>query len=266
MSQNGVKMDIHIDKRKELAIEAAREAGRVLRENFGKVIRVKNKADGSVVTDIDLKAEERIVRLIKESYPEDNILSEETRYRKFVSDFRWIIDPLDGTHNYIRNIDVFGISIALEFRAEVIVGVIYMPRTEELYVGQKGKGAYCNGKKISVSKRSLKETTMAYDSNVRHNKEPMLSGLGRLVDKVFNVRMFGSTVRSLSYLAEGKVDLEVEYTDKVWDFAAGLLLVEEAGGKATDFQGKRWNTGTLGYVASNGIAHKEVLLELASNF
>jgi myo-inositol-1(or 4)-monophosphatase len=255
-------MNIHIDKRKELAIEAARAAGKILRENFGKVLKVKSKPDGSVVTDIDLKAEEKIVKLIKECYPEDNILSEETKYQTFGSDFRWVIDPLDGTHNFIRNIDIFGTSIALEFRREVVLGVIYMPITAELYVGQKGKGAHCNGNTISVSERSLKEATMVYDSIIRYNKKPMLGSLGNLVDKVFNVRMFGSTVRSLSYLAEGKVDLEIEYTDKAWDFAAGLLIVEEAGGKATDFQNRRWDTNTLGYVASNGMAHKEVLSEL----
>ena len=173
--------------------------------------------------------------------------------------YKWIIDPIDGTHNFIHNIEIFGTSIALEFRGMVILGVVYMPWTDEFYIAQKGKGAYCNGKRINVSKRILKDATMVYDSGIRRNKKQMLNGLNALVDKVFNVRMFGSTARSLTYLAEGKVDVEIEFNDKVWDFAAGLLLVEEAGGKATDFKGRPWNTETKGYIASNGIIHKSVL-------
>ena len=254
-----MKTHPHIDKRKELTVRAAKEAGKVLIDNFGRVIRTKAKSDRNLVTDIDLKAEERIIKLIKKDYPDDDILSEESRYRFSNSEFKWIIDPLDGTHNYIHNIEIFGVSIALEFEGEVVLGVIYMPLTRELYIGQKGEGAYLNGKRINVSKRPLPQATMVYDSSIRYNKKAMLTGLGELVDKVFNVRMFGSTCRSLSYLASGKVDLEIEYNDKIWDFAAGLLLVEEAGGKATDFQGKRWNTGTRRFVASNGVVHREIL-------
>lgn len=252
-------MDTEITGRKETAVKAAKKAGEILAKNFKKSVKVKSKGDRQLVTDVDLKAENAIVELIKEKYPVDNILSEESRHPKSNTSFRWIIDPLDGTHNYIHGIDVFGTSIALEWKKEVVAGVIYMPLTDELYVAQKQKGTYCNGKKINVSKRKLKESTLIYDSSIRYDKEPMLEGLGKLVDDVFNIRMFGSTARHLSYIAEGKAEIDVEFNDKVWDFAAGLLLVEEAGGVATDFHGKRWNTRTKGYIASNKIIHKDIL-------
>ena len=266
-----------IEGRKRIAIKACKGISGILMDNFGKAIRIRNKGDRDLVTDIDKKAEKKIIELINKNFPEDNILAEESyplpsdaaftpldsklniQRDKHLTGFRWIIDPIDGTHNFIHDIGIFGTSIALEFKKTVVTGVIYMPCTDELYIAQKGKGAYCNGKRITVSKRKLREATMVYDSGIRYNKKQMLNGLNRLVDKIFNVRMFGSTARSLTYLAEGKVDIEIEFNDKVWDFAAGLLLVEEAGGKASDFKGKSWNTDTQGYIASNGIIHKDVL-------
>ncbi|UCB57765.1 MAG: inositol monophosphatase [Candidatus Omnitrophota bacterium] len=250
---------MNIGKRKDLAIKIAREIGRLLLANFGKKLKVSEKGDRDLVSNIDKKAEEIAIRLIKKHYPEDSILSEESGHLPSAAGFRWIIDPIDGTHNYIYNIEIFGTSVALEYGDEVILGAIYMPVGDELYTAQKGKGAYRNGKKISVSKRSLKEATLIYDSTIRLDKEPMLRKLGELSDRVFNVRMLGSTVRALTYLAEGKVDIEIEFHDKLWDFAAGLLLVKEAGGEATDFQGKPWSTGSKNYIASNAIAHKELI-------
>ncbi len=253
------KRDSEVVKRKELAIKAAEEAGKILKAHFGRTIQVKSKGERSLVTNIDLKAERKIVNLIKKNYPKDNILSEETKYPTFDSNFRWIIDPLDGTHNYIRGMENFGTSIALAYRDKVILGVIYLPMSDELYCAQKGKGAFLNQRKISVSQKDLVRTTMIYDSTIRLNKGPMLKYLDRLVDLVFNIRMFGSTVRGLTYVAEGKADLEIEYNDKPWDFAAGLLLVEEAGGKATDLKGRRWTLKSKGYIASNGRVHSKVL-------
>ncbi len=266
-------MTQEIEKRKEIAIEAAKKAGKILADNFKKTITVRSKGDSQLVTEADLKAEDAIIGLVKKESPKDGILSEESgtsqtgdtlpsgriKNRNRVSPlFRWIIDPMDGTHNFIHGIDIFGVSVAVEYKKEVVIGIIYMPLANELYVTQKDKGAYCNDKKLSVSKRNIKESTLIYDSSIRYDKEKMLAGLGKLAGAVFNVRMFGSTARHLAYIAEGKAEIDVEFNDKVWDFAAGLLLVEEAGGIATDFQGKKWSTDTKGYVASNGIVHEEI--------
>lgn len=253
------KEKMNIEKKQEVAIKACKQVGRLLMNNFGKTLKVRSKGDRDLVTNIDKKAEATIAQLIKKNFPQDDILSEESRYLPSEAECRWIIDPIDGTHNFIHRIENFGTSLALEVEGEVVLGVIHLPWTKELYTARKGKGAFCNGKKISVSKRRLKEATLVYDSTIRLNKRPMLEKLGLIADRVFNVRMFGSTVRSLTYLAEGKVDIEIEFNDKVWDFAAGLLLVEEAGGKSTDFRGAPWHTDTKGYIASNGIVHRDVV-------
>ena len=250
---------MNIEGRKKLAIRACKEIGKILQGSFGKAIKVKSKGDRDLVTNIDKRCEKLILKLIKKHYPKDGIVSEESANVSSNSGFRWIIDPIDGTHNFIHQIEIFGTSCALEFKDKVVLGVIYMPWTNQLYTAQKGKGAYCNGKRITVSKRRLKESTLIYDSTLHLDKKKMLKSLGEFVDKIFNLRMFGCTVRSLTYVAEGKAEAEIEFNDKVWDFAAGLLLVEEAGGKSTDFKGRPWNTKTRGYIASNGIVHKELL-------
>lgn len=264
-------------RRKDITIKAAREAGRFLFKRFGSIKRIKIKGDRDLVTDIDIAAETIIKNHILRKFPGDNIISEESSVKqdaeftpleisntkqgssKFLTGFSWIIDPLDGTHNYIHNIDIFGVSIALAYKNQVFLGVIYMPKDDEFYFAQKNKGAYLNGKRLYVSKRNIKNATMIFDSSIRYQKRKMLRGLGRLIDRVFNVRMFGSTVRGLSYIAEGRAELEIEYNDKLWDFAAGLLLVEEAGGRVTDLSGKKWNIKTKGYIASNGKIHNEIL-------
>lgn len=245
--------------RKEVAVKGALSAGKMLLENLGKRLDIKAKSDRNFVTDVDLKADEIITSEIIKNFKEDNILSEEKPLPALNSDYTWIIDPLDGTHNFIHNIDIFGVSIAVAFKEEVVAGVIYIPRSKELYTAQKGEGAFCNDRKIHVSGRPIEGSTMIYDSTIRFNKNLILENLGNLADKVFNVRMFGSTARSLSLIAEGKAELEVEYCDGVWDYAAGLLLVEEAGGRSTDLEGNLWGIRTKGYIASNKVIHKEVL-------
>lgn len=246
--------------RDKAGIEAAKKAGKILIENFNKIHKISKKADGTLVTDVDLKMEKQIVNVIRRKFSGDEILSEENAYPVKGAHYKWIIDPLDGTHNYIRGVNIVGISIALAFNKEIVMGIIYMPFTEELYFASKGEGSYLNGKKIYVSNKTLRETTLIYDSNIINEQtEVMLQHLKKLKNKVFIMRMFGSTARSLSYIAEGKADLEIEYTDKVWDFAAGALLIEEAGGKFTNHKGKHWDINNTDYIASNGLIHNEVL-------
>ncbi|MCK4859652.1 MAG: inositol monophosphatase, partial [Candidatus Omnitrophica bacterium] len=187
--------------RKDLAITAAKQIGNLLKSNFGRYLRIKNKEDKSLVTHIDLEAEKIIIDLIKQNYPQDGILSEESKEQLSTSGYKWIIDPLDGTHNYIHKIDAFGTSIALAFKEEVILAVLYIPTFDELYCAQKDKGAYLNGKKITVSQRKLKQATLIFDSSIRYQKQTMLSCLSKTATAVFNIRMFGSTARSLCYIA-----------------------------------------------------------------
>ncbi len=246
------------DKFLEVAIRSAERAGKILKENFGRVKKIQSKGNQQLVSNVDLEAERVIIETIKKHFPGHSILSEENP-RLNASDYKWIIDPLDGTHNFVKNIPIFGTSIALEYKKAVIMGVIYFPLDKRLYWSEKGKGAYLNGKRLRVSSRKLSDATCVYDSSIRYNPEPMTLVLRNLSTKLFNLRMFGSSAEHLALVAEGRIDLDIEFNDKPWDFAAGALLVKEAGGEFTDFQGNPWNASIPNYVASNGIIHREVL-------
>lgn len=243
-----------------LAVDAAKEAGIHLLNNFGKIEKIESKGDRNLATNLDKEAEQIIVDKIKSKFPGHGILAEEGGASSLDSDFIWIIDPLDGTHNFIRNINIFGVSIGILHRNKFVAGVIYMPVDDELYVGEKDSGAYKNNEKICVSSnKELKECSISFDSSIRYSPEVMLIVLGDLSREVFNVRMLGSSARALSYLAEGKLDFSVEFYDRPWDFAGGVCIIEEAGGKITDLKGNSVTHETIGYIASNGITHSKIL-------
>lgn len=246
----------------DLAIKVAKTAGHLLLERFGKIRRISEKKEGrrmTLVTDVDIEAERKIARLIHREYPHHDILGEESTAQRKKSDYRWLIDPLDGTHNYIRGIPLFGVSVALEYKGEVVLGVINLPYFNQLFEAQKGKGALLNGERIFVSKRNLPETIALYDSTLRDDKGLKIFFLERLSKRIFTIRSLGSAAVHLSLLARGSVDLIVEYEEGPWDFSAGALLVEESGGRITDMEGHSWNPYMARYIASNGRIHDEVL-------
>lgn len=243
-----------------LAIEAAKEAGNYLKDNFGKIKEIRSKGDRNLATNVDNEAERIIVDKIKNKYPQHGILAEENERENLDKEWLWIIDPLDGTHNFIRNIGIFGVSIGLVFQNNFVGGVIYMPLEDELYVGEEKNGAYKNNKKITISsKDNLKECTLSFDSSIRYKSELMAEILRRLSLHVFNIRMFGSSVRTLSYLAEGNIDITVEFYDRPWDFAGGVCIVKEAGGIFTDLDGNHPTPKTIGYLASNPLVYSKVI-------
>jgi myo-inositol-1(or 4)-monophosphatase len=243
---------------KDLAIAAAREAGKILLENFGRIERVDTKGVRDLVSNVDIASEKRIIELIKSGYPGHSILCEESEGEETDSDYKWIIDPLDGTHNYIYGIDTYGISIALEYKDELILGVIYLPCSDEIYWAEKGKGAYLDGKPIHVSERTMEDAMVIFDSTL-HPDSARTDFLAALVDETFGLRISGSAVWNLTRVATGAADLIVEYGDKPWDFAAGGLMVEEAGGRLTTLDGSKWSPYIQGYLASNGKIHHEVM-------
>lgn len=244
---------------RDLAIAAAREAGKILMDNFGKIERVDTKDVRELVSNVDIAAESKIIELIKAQYPDHGILCEESEGEVTDSEYKWIIDPLDGTHNYIYGMSIFGISIALEYKGEIVLGVINMPYSGEMYWAEKGKGAYLNGKPIRVSQRTMEEALVIFDSTLHTDKAAKTGFLATLVDNTFGLRMSGSAAWNLTCIASGSADLVVEYSDKPWDFAAGGLMVEEAGGRMTTLDGDRWSPYVQGYLGSNGRFHDEVL-------
>ncbi len=200
------------------AIGAAKEAGELLVKNFGNIKTIESKGDRNFATNLDKQAEKMIIARIKAKFPSHGIIGEEGGTQKLKSDYIWIIDPLDGTHNFMHNIPIFGVSVGIMYKKEFVGGVIYMPVEKELYVGERGSGAYKNNKKISVSKTSdLKRCSISFDSSIRYTPKIMLKTLDKLAKEVFNIRMFGSSVRVLTYIAEGKLDASVEFHDWPWD-------------------------------------------------
>ena len=159
----------------------------------------------------------------------------------------------------MRDINIFGVSLGVVYKQQFVAGVIYMPVEDEMYIAEKGSGAYKNGKKIIVSATNqLKECSISFDSSIRYSPEVMLKVLGKLASEVFNVRMLGSSVRQLSYVAEGKLDSSVEFHDRPWDFAGGVCLIEEAGGKLTTLKGEPLSYKSIGYIASNSLIHQKI--------
>ena len=242
-----------------VAINAAKEAGDFLLKNFGKVSEITKKGDRNFATNLDKEAEEMILDKIRTKFPNHGIIAEEGGSSASDREYLWIIDPLDGTHNFMRNIDIFGVSIGIVYKEKFVGGVIYMPKENELYVGEKGGGAYKNNKKIKVSSNdNLKDCSIAFDSSIRYSPEVMLKVLGDLANEVFNVRMFGSSARHLSYLAEGVLDFVVEFHDRPWDFAGGVCIIEEAGGKLSNLKGGPLFYKDIGYIASNTFVYDKV--------
>ena len=248
-----------------VAIHAAREAGAFLHSHFRASLTVETKEDRSLVTNVDHEAERMIVERIEASFPGHDVLAEERGRTSKGSDHCWIIDPMDGTHNYIRGLHAYGVSIGVRKGTSFCAGVIYMPETDELYAAERGSGAFRNGNRIHVSaRRTLEGGAVGFDSELRLDTERKLEALGRLCPRIFSIRLIGSAARNLSHVAEGALDGLIEFSDKLWDFAAGIVLVEEAGGRVTRHDGTPLDAVDTAYIASNGLIH-EALQEVASS-
>ncbi len=245
---------------KNFAIKLAKEAGRIILNDFGNAYGFKEKGDRDFVTATDEKCEKRLFELINKKYPEHGIISEEYGIKEGKSDYTWILDPLDGTHNFMHNIPVCCTQIALAYKDEVRIGVIYNPILKEMYFAEKGKGAFLNGKKIHVSKKNrLVDCYVLYDSAFTRLGEPILQGVRKLRDHVFGLRMFGCAGQCFGWIASGKSEAYIEYKTTPWDIAPGALLVEEAGGMITAHDGKPWSIKSKLFIASNGFVHDKIL-------
>lgn len=249
---------------KTTAIKAAKLAGKLLVDNLGKITRrdIERKNKFDFVTEIDLESERLIISTIKQRFPEHAIFSEESAKESVRDQYRWIIDPLDGTTNYIHAYPAFAISIALEYQQEIILGVIYDPLRDELFYGKKGGGAFVNGKAIRVSHISeLKDSLLATGFPFR-SKEYLniyLTAFASLFRRVSGIRRAGSAALDFAHLACGRCDGFWEIGLSPWDIAAGSVLIEEAGGLITDFGGGHQHIWTGNVVAGNKFIHDEVL-------
>lgn len=251
---------------KNTLLKAVREAAKIAKNEFEKPKQIKEKkgASPSLVTNVDLKCNTAIINTIKKKFPSHNIVSEETGIEDNGSDYTWHIDPIDGTHNFARSIPIYGNSVALAFKGRVVIGAISLPNLDGLYFAERGRGAFKNGRKIAVSKKNeLNFYMIGFDfpsSRRRHS----LGFLDSIKSHVVDIRNFGCAVYHGILLAEGKLDAYVIQNTNSWDIAAAFLIIEEAGGKVTNFRGKEWNLRESSFVATNGLIHKEVLEYLSS--
>ncbi len=248
---------------------AAFKAARGLIRDFGEVenLQVSRKGPGDFVSSADKKAEQVIYKELKKARSNNGFLMEESEEEKSDSGFRFIIDPLDGTTNFLHGIPHFAISIALEKNGEVIAGVIFDPIKDEMFIAEKGFGAYCNDRRIRVSGRkditqTLLATGIPFAMHSKKEMETFQRSINVMMPKVAGIRRFGAASLDLAYVAAGRYDAYWESALQPWDVAAGLLIVKEAGGYVTDLQGgdKVLEKGTI--LASNSKLHGGLLKEL----
>jgi len=242
-------------KELQVAKAAALEAGSIIMEGFQKIHEARIKPDNSLVSDIDISAEAKIHEIITTVFPNHAFWGEEGGKSHQESPNLWIVDPLDGSHNFLQDIPIFTMSIAYVENGELKVGVIHDPLHGELFWAEKGKGSFVNNESIHVSSESeFSDTTVGFTRGP-HKENKML--LGRIYStvgsEVRNTRILGSAALHFAYVASGRFDALVNIGNHPWDFAAGILLISEAGGKVTDLVGNELNFEKDKIIASNGI-------------
>lgn len=241
-----------------VAIQAAREAGEILLQHAGDPVMVRQKERRSLVTEADLLSEKAIIALLQKEYPDFAILAEESGNLPGNSKLTWIVDPLDGTNNYLFGIPFFCTAIALVKGEDILLGVLYEPSRGELFVAEKGKGAYLNGRQVSISQRtSLRDSLVGYDMGYSPEQGAKMTGfISLLWPQVHGLRAMGSAALGIAYSGCGRLDLYFHRFLFPWDIAASLIFVSEAGGRVTD-----WVGSTAGVQSKEIIASNETLRE-----
>lgn len=249
-------------KFRKVATEAALGAGELLVKNLDKIKKVDRKGVVNLVTDIDRKSELLIHKILKSHFPHHSFFAEEEVREKTASDYLWTIDPLDGTTNYAHGFPVFCVNLSLLKRGEVVMGLTYNPMLEEMFYAEKGAGAFLNRRRIHISKTaelndSLLATGFPYD--LRESEDNNLDYFSSFVLKAQAVRRAGSAALDLAYTACGRFDGFWEFKLGAWDVSAGCLLVNESGGKVTNFKGAEVDIFKGEVLASNGKIHDQML-------
>ena len=245
------------------AIETAREAGNILLEKYGKKIDISKKGEINLVTEADLASEKYIIDRIRTHHPSHSILAEESGEAAMIGDskWKWIIDPLDGTTNFAHSYPCFCVTIALEYQGEIVLAVTHDPTRNETFSAEKGRGASLNNKNISVSETpqlgdALLVTGFPYDLS---NKDKLAKQFTDMLSSSRAVRRDGSAAIDMAYVACGRFDGFWEDGLNPWDVAAGVLLVKEAGGKVSYYDGSKLSIYSPPICASNGLIHREML-------
>lgn len=254
-----------MDEFLDFSINIAKKAGKLLMDYYNSQddLNISYKEDNSILTKADVESEKLIVDAIKKEFPSHSILAEEGDKLDMDSEYTWCIDPLDGTTNFSIHYPFFCVSIALFKQIKPIIGVIYFPSQDELFYAKKGGGSYLNDRPIKVSSESAFNRAIVAFSNSRREQDI------KLISKIFlelrllkqKLRHFGSAALELAYTACGRISGFLSIGTNMWDIAAGMILIKEAGGKITTLSGKQYTLEDEGklFVASNGIIHENIL-------
>ena len=249
---------------KKTAIKAAKEAGKILLRYYSKSVNAQSKGETyNLVTAADIASDQEIIRIIKSRYPSHSLLTEESGEKINSSEYCWIIDPLDGTNNFYHKFPMFCVSVALYKNGTPLIGVVFDPLKKELFCAEKNRGAYLNTKRIEVSdtnklNKSLLALGFYYERGTLMRKS--LDQMKKFFyENVHGIRRTGSAALDLCYTACGRIDGYWELKLNPWDYAAGSLIVMEAGGKVTDTRGKKYDLMMKNIVASNRKIHKEMI-------
>lgn len=250
------------------ATEAALQAGAIQKAKYGTRVAIEHKGEINIVTEVDHACEDAIVALLRARFPDHDIVTEETEIERTGSPYVWYIDPLDGTTNFAHGYPCFCTSIALAHEGRVIAGVVYDPLREELFTAERGVGSFLNGRRLRVSEtteilQALLLTGFPYD--VRENVAEKLRLFALFIGQAQAVRRDGSAALDLCYVAAGRVDGFWEERLYPWDMMAGILMIEEAGGRASRFDGSAVGTRADEVIVSNGRLHDRMLELLAAD-
>lgn len=253
----------------ETAKAAAKAAGEFQKEKWNTGFKVEYKSEINLVTEVDKASEKMIIDCISKDFPDHDILAEEGQGPRKDSMYKWIIDPLDGTTNFAHSYPLWCVSIALESQGEIVLGVVYDPVKDEMFVAIKGQGAYLNGKKITVSphkplKKALMATGFAY--NLREVENNNFEHFTNMLMQAQSVRRDGVAAIDLCYVACGRYDGYWELNLFPWDMAAGLIILEEAGGKVTLFNGGPFTVYDKEILATNALIHNDVIKVLKKSY
>ncbi len=256
----------------EVAIRAARQGGNILREYVNNYFEIRHKRQSiNLVTEADLRSEEVIIQTIREAFPDHQILSEEQGMQDIPDHpVKWIIDPLDGTTNFAHGFPLYNVSIGVEYQGACVIGVVFDPTRDELFLGQHGCGAMLNGEPVHVSStpklnEALLVTGFAYDVHTAQDNN--LKEFCAFTLRARGIRRTGTAAIDLCYIACGRFDGFWELHLNPWDTAAGKVIVEEAGGTITNYQNKPYSIYGQTLIATNGRIHQEtveVLREIRS--
>jgi myo-inositol-1(or 4)-monophosphatase len=248
---------------KEVLLEATREAGKIIANYFQGSFTVDNKEGiNNLVTEVDKHSERKIIEIIRAHFPDHSIISEEAGELIQDSPYKWIIDPIDGTVNFAHGIPICCVSIGLKYEKQLLLGAVYNPMMNELFFAEKGKGAFLNDKRISVSQKSdFRKACLVtgFPYKWPESKEHPIRVFERFILQGLPVRRLGSAAIDLCWVACGRFDGFWEYNLSSWDVAAGYLIVEEAGGRITNFDGDRYSVFDKETLATNGYIHEEML-------